>query len=455
MKYLLTLLLLIVLIESCTKDATSNTSPNSNVSDTLIVINSLSKTSAIYIFDAKNGDLLNYDKKSTSIYKLNILDNIYVPQSIDFSIRDIDVRSATNNEYINKLMKRESDKSTIISTNKPHAFYGIHGGAEWFGGAYSSKNSILVVPMNRYPWFIRSEYTNNSSIKVNSFTDNKLRSYQNHCAICHGIDLEGLSGGEMINSDNSFIPSLIGRINDQLTDEFLNKEEFDQNHKFAVNEYNSSRYSNLNLNFTGNLSDSLHEISKYVKYFLRNLFYQLIYSNKNVTDLSSDELGKISNELIQVNNEIINNGGYSERRFFQPILDRDYLPITKPPWGELVGYNIKDSKLIWRIPFGFEKSPNSSLTYNGSRNFGGVLMTDSDILFANGTTDEFARAYDALTGTTIWESKLPFAGSSPPMTFIHNECQYIVFNATGGRYKGFKGSGDATVAYKISDCLEK
>ena len=50
----------------------------------------------------------------------------------------------------------------------------------------------------------------------------------------------------------------------------------------------------------------------------------------------------------------------------------------------------------------------------------------------------------------IWQDKLPAAGSAPPMTFMYNECQYIVVNSTGGRFFSFKKNLDATVAYKLN-----
>ena len=76
----------------------------------------------------------------------------------------------------------------------------------------------------------------------------------------------------------------------------------------------------------------------------------------------------------------------------------------------------------------------------------------TNIFFATGTPDEKARAYSSDNGNLIWESKLPYAGSAPPMTFFHEGCQYVVFTSTGGQFIGFKDKGDATVAYKVDKC---
>ena len=38
------------------------------------------------------------------------------------------------------------------------------------------------------------------------------------------------------------------------------------------------------------------------------------------------------------------------------------------------------------------------------------------------------------------------------MTFEYKNCQYLIVNATGGRFYGFKKNLDATVAYKLNNC---
>ena len=48
--------------------------------------------------------------------------------------------------------------------------------------------------------------------------------------------------------------------------------------------------------------------------------------------------------------------------------------------------------------------------------------------------------------------KLPYSGSAQPMAFNYRGCDIIVFTATGGRFVGYKRNGDATVAFKLSDC---
>ena len=55
-------------------------------------------------------------------------------------------------------------------------------------------------------------------------------------------------------------------------------------------------------------------------------------------------------------------------------------------------------------------------------------------------------------GEVIWKDNLPYAGSAPPMSYTHNNCQYIIFTATGGKWYSYRENGDALVAYKLGSC---
>ena len=134
------------------------------------------------------------------------------------------------------------------------------------------------------------------------------------------------------------------------------------------------------------------------------------------------------------------------------MLDSNGYPASTPPWGGIASVDMNTGDLKWKIPFGKRFNKKQNVVSIGDKNFGGVLSTSSDIFFATGTPDEMARAFSSENGNLIWERKLPFAGSAPPMTYIYNGCQYVVFTATGGQFVGFGNKGDATVAYKLDTC---
>ena len=137
---------------------------------------------------------------------------------------------------------------------------------------------------------------------------------------------------------------------------------------------------------------------------------------------------------------------------WQLLLDQDNLPAVSAPWGELTAINLTTGKINWKKPFGQRKISDEKEIVKGDISFGGVLVTAGGLIFATGTPDEMIRAFNSKTGEELWSYKLPAAGSAPPMTYFSNGCQYVVVNATGGRFVGYGTRSDATVAFKLTKC---
>ena len=134
---------------------------------------------------------------------------------------------------------------------------------------------------------------------------------------------------------------------------------------------------------------------------------------------------------------------------WQLFLDKDKLPASTPPWGKINAIDINTGKINWSIPFGARKIQKKTIL--GDINFGGVLSTAGNLLFATGTPDKFLYAYNSKSGQKIWEYKLPFAGSSSPMTYNYNGEQYIIVNSGGGKFFGYdENLGDQMIAFKLN-----
>ena len=97
------------------------------------------------------------------------------------------------------------------------------------------------------------------------------------------------------------------------------------------------------------------------------------------------------------------------------------------------------------------RKTKSGKIIKGDFNFGGVLSTAGNLLFATGTPDKFIRAYNSKSGDTLWEHKLPAAGSSSPITYSYKGEQYVLVNAGGGKFFGFdKKLSDRIIAFKLN-----
>ena len=75
--------------------------------------------------------------------------------------------------------------------------------------------------------------------------------------------------------------------------------------------------------------------------------------------------------------------------------------------------------------------PKKKIPLTGTENYSGLTGTESGLLFATGTLDKKLRIFDSENGNELWSYKLPFIGSSPPVTYLVDGEQYILINATG------------------------
>ena len=65
-------------------------------------------------------------------------------------------------------------------------------------------------------------------------------------------------------------------------------------------------------------------------------------------------------------------------------------------------------------------------------NWGSVLTTAGDLVFAGGTNDRQFRAYDAKTGEELWHFRTNSGIQAPPSTFEVNGVQYIAVQSGYG-----------------------
>ena len=143
------------------------------------------------------------------------------------------------------------------------------------------------------------------------------------------------------------------------------------------------------------------------------------------------------------------------KSFFKRALDDKGYPIVKPPWGTLTALNLNSGKIIWQVPFGeYSELTKKGIEITGTENFGGVTSTSGNISIATGTLDKKIYIFDSETGELIFNAELPFIGSAPPTTYLHNDEQYIIVHATGGYslakgYPNLVKTGNALVAFKL------
>ena len=79
----------------------------------------------------------------------------------------------------------------------------------------------------------------------------------------------------------------------------------------------------------------------------------------------------------------------------------------------------------------------------GTSNFGGLIATAGELIFATGTEDKKIIALNANTGEEVWSYNMISAGSTAPITFKIQNKQYLAVIASGGRYHNYtKSNGE-------------
>jgi quinoprotein glucose dehydrogenase len=102
----------------------------------------------------------------------------------------------------------------------------------------------------------------------------------------------------------------------------------------------------------------------------------------------------------------------------------------------------------WQIPLGEYKALiDKGIPPTGTDNYGGPLVTASNLIFIAASRDEQFRAIEKETGKILWTATLPAAGYASPSTYSVNGRQYIVIACGGGKLN--TRSGDKFVAFAL------
>ena len=119
------------------------------------------------------------------------------------------------------------------------------------------------------------------------------------------------------------------------------------------------------------------------------------------------------------------------------------------PLGELVAVDIKNEKIAWRAPIGFNETLGPSIK-TGAPVLGGLITTKSGLVFVGASNDRRFRAYDSRNGKELWVTELEASAHSTPITFMGaDRKQYVVVAAAGGTSVGGREMSDTLVAYRL------
>ncbi|MGY3074486.1 quinoprotein glucose dehydrogenase [Bradyrhizobium sp. LM6.10] len=123
---------------------------------------------------------------------------------------------------------------------------------------------------------------------------------------------------------------------------------------------------------------------------------------------------------------------------------------NKPPWGEMVAVDLKAGKILWRSTVGTteELAPLGVPLPWGAPLLNGLAVTAGGLVFT-GAMDAYLRAFDARSGSELWQGRLPVPGVANPMTYLWKGEQYVAIGA-GGHSEAGTSIGDSVVSFRLA-----
>jgi len=114
------------------------------------------------------------------------------------------------------------------------------------------------------------------------------------------------------------------------------------------------------------------------------------------------------------------------------------LPLFKPPYSQLVAFDMNAGEKLWHIPVGEGPQDHELLRdlelppMGNFEKLGGPLLTKSLLFIGQGFETNRLGVYDKDTGEEIWWLQLPGRFHAAPITYLAEGKQYIVLALGGG-----------------------
>jgi quinoprotein glucose dehydrogenase len=440
----------------------------------------LSKTGNTYLFHRLTGEIYTkYREKEVPPSKL-IGEHASPTQPWVYWPEPFSYQYVTQFDYSNispeatAYSKAELAKADIgwmvPPSTRGNIYYGVHGGAEWPGGAFDPEMQYLFINANQTPWYIRMRSVDEDHKGAQLYSGKE-------CSACHGWNRGGFADFPALTDLNlkyatveALRTKLTERVRNQSEYPEVTNEEIDQLAEFLMDSippkldhpgallYASGKCvecHGANRKGTGDATipslldlqfryDDIEEVKSIIKNGRNTMPSNLGYSDKELTLISKFLMS------IPVDGEevMFQKPTYQTDRF-ERFLDAEGYPATRPPWGTMNAIDLQTGKIAWQAPLGtYQELLDRGIPPTGTENFGGPVVTKGGIVFIAATMDEKIRAFDKHTGEILWEYQLPAGGYTTPSTYMIDGKQYLVIPCGGGGKPGTK-SGDKFLAFAL------
>ena len=113
------------------------------------------------------------------------------------------------------------------------------------------------------------------------------------------------------------------------------------------------------------------------------------------------------------------------------------LPCYRPPWSRLVAIDANSGEIAWETTLGITEELPADRQLTGSTGSAGPSVTAGGLVFVGGTRDRRFRAFDASTGTQLWETTLENNVNANPMSYLGSDGRQYVAVVAGDTLVAF------------------
>ena len=143
------------------------------------------------------------------------------------------------------------------------------------------------------------------------------------------------------------------------------------------------------------------------------------------------------------------NTGVPYKVKLEPLLSPLGAPCSPPPWAALTAVDMEQRRILWEVPLGdIRKLAPPRYPGNWELPARGRWSPQVDWCSSAIRSTMLSVRWNLHTGKVLWETALPAAATSIPVTYEANGEQYVVMPAGGHSMYG-STMGDAVIAYKL------
>lgn len=299
------------------------------------------------------------------------------------------------------------------------AMPGAVGGVNWGNTAANPKEGLFYVINIDLPSFYTKLQTLSQLEEKNqqALTSSQSPLYVRNCQACHGGDIMGLSGPSLLN---------IGAR--------MNLEDFGQ--VIITGRGDMPSFADMK-------DEEIEELYQYLESTSRRMSFRLGFS---APSLEAPEGPVVATGGVPGGQEPRKIEG-QQGRYGAPYpedvkveYERLYLDgwglstpyVIKPPWSELVAYDLNVGDIKWRVPLGqdleaLKEGAEGTGMLSAQRN--SMIVTSTGIVFST-AKDGKVYAFDADNGKELWSANLPMGSEGLMAMYWNNGRQYLVVPAT-------------------------